>query len=75
MNDFLEFFLMFMQGLLFTIFIIMVLLIPINYVSSIGCKASYSAYSPEYTFMSGCRIMYDGKLTPVGMIKNINLNK
>lgn len=53
----------------------LILYFPANWLNNKQCKAQYSEYNPQYRFMSGCRIMYDGKLTPVDMIKNINLEK
>ena len=39
------------------------------------CNSAYQEYNPEWGFWSSCRIMYEGKLTPVSMVKNINLAK
>ncbi len=41
----------------------------------LSCKSKYADYKPSYGFFSECRIIYEGKLTPVNMIKNININK
>lgn len=38
-----------------------------------SCYSMYSEYNPTFGIMSECRIEYNGKLTPVDMIKNINL--
>jgi len=47
--------------------------IPAYYIGNASCNQAYSEYSPEFGFFSGCRIDYNGKTTPVDMIKNINL--
>jgi hypothetical protein len=43
-----------------------------NYMDSKKCYASYSEYKPEYEALSGCRIEWHGKMTPVEIIRNIN---
>lgn len=40
-----------------------------------ACLAQYESYNPQWGVFSDCRIVWEGKLTPVSMIKNINLNK
>lgn len=42
-------------------------------ISRASCISSYSDYSPEYGVLSGCRIMWHGKRTPVDAIRNISL--
>lgn len=37
------------------------------------CLKAFEAYSPQWGLMSGCRIEFQGRLTPVNMIKNINI--
>lgn len=44
-----------------------------NLATSKQCYKTYSEYNPQYSFWSQCRIEWQGKLTPVEMIKNINL--
>jgi len=39
--------------------------IGINYLKEVRCTEKYSEYNPQYTFLSGCRIIWEGKLTPV----------
>ncbi len=48
------------------------IVVPVDYSS---CISSYSAYNPSWGFISGCRIEWEGKLTPVDMIKNITVAK
>jgi len=38
-----------------------------------SCYSRYSDWQPSWDFWGGCRIVYKGKLTPVDMISNINL--
>ena len=47
--------------------------IPIYYTDRYSCLKSYSDYQPQYSFWTSCRISYNGKITPVDMVKNINL--
>jgi len=35
------------------------------------CLASYENYSPEFGFWEGCRIMVDGELTPVDIVRKM----
>lgn len=37
------------------------------------CMSAFEDYSPKWGVISGCRIKFQGKLTPVKMIKNINI--
>ncbi len=36
------------------------------------CLESYSNYNVEWGFFSGCRIEWDGKMTPIEIIREIN---
>lgn len=36
------------------------------------CITAYEQYNPQYTILGGCRIEYNGKMTPV---KNIRMNE
>lgn len=40
-----------------------------------SCKAQYRDYNPKWGFWSGCRIEWEGKMTPVDMVKNINIKE
>jgi hypothetical protein len=40
--------------------------------SKAQCMAKYSNYEAEYHFLGGCRIVWNGKLTPVDIIREIN---
>jgi hypothetical protein len=59
--------------ILIGLIIAVVAIIGVNYLQGVACLKSYQSYNPQYSFLAGCRIDYVGKLTPVGMIKNINL--
>ncbi len=40
-------------------------IVGLNYFrASYICHAQYSEYQPQYGYLSGCRIMWNGKLTP-----------
>lgn len=36
------------------------------------CLSKYSEYQASYSFMSGCRVVWNGKVTPVDIIREIN---
>lgn len=42
-----------------------------NQMAKISCYQSYSEYKTDYGFYSGCRIMWNDKLTPVEIIREI----
>lgn len=44
----------------------------LNQINKKSCLTAYDTYKPVYTFWSGCRIEWDGKLTPVEIIREIN---
>lgn len=48
---------------------------PINYALRKGCESAYSQYEPQYGYLSGCRIMWNGVLTPTDMVKNVTISK
>ena len=35
------------------------------------CAAAYSNYQAEWGYFSGCRILWEGKMTPVEIIREI----
>lgn len=41
--------------------------------NKISCYKKYSEYQPEYTFFAGCRIMLNGKMTPVEAVRTTDL--
>lgn len=43
----------------------------VNVLTRRSCIEGYSAYEPQYTFITGCRIMVDGKLTPTEIIREV----
>jgi len=60
-------------ALLVLITLVSLLLIPVYFLDKAVCYNAYSDYNPRYNYLAGCRIDYNGKTTPVDMIKNINL--
>jgi hypothetical protein len=36
------------------------------------CLQSYSEYQPEYSLLTKCRVMHNGKITPVDIIREMN---
>ena len=63
-------------GIVLVVFVALFVMIgaPMIYLSSMNCKKAYSEYAPTYSFLEGCRIEWQGKMTPVEMIRNINVN-
>lgn len=55
------------------VFYFVLLIVVAYFLAQRFCLESYSQYSPQYGVFTDCRIMFNGKLTPVDMIKNINL--
>lgn len=47
----------------------------VNFLAKKSCLDSYSQYKPEYSLFTACRIEWNGKLTPVDMVKNITVEK
>ncbi len=68
MSDFFEY------VILLVIFILFILFLHFYFLDKASCLNGYSDYNPEYSFITGYRIDYNGKLTPINMIKNINLD-
>lgn len=56
---------------LITIFAAIIALV--HFVNKKNCRTAFSEYSPEYTFWGGCRIELNGKMTPVDMIRAMDL--
>lgn len=52
-----------------------ILMALITFIVKQSCYSTYSEYNPTWGFFSHCRIEYKGKLTPVSMIKNINIQQ
>lgn len=42
------------------------------FMTKIQCKSAYENYQPQWGIISGCRIMVDGKLTPVDIVRELN---
>ncbi len=45
-----------------------------NTLSGMSRIASYGEYQPQYSFLSGCRIEWNGKLIPVDIICSTTKN-
>ena len=43
-----------------------------NILSGISCRESYAPYQPQYSIMTGCRIMWKGVLTPTDIVRTID---
>ena len=65
-----------MKDIIIIIGILIVLIIMIPEILILGlkieCLKSYEDYNPQFSLSGGCRIEWQGKLTPVEMIRNIN---
>ncbi len=63
---------------IYTIFISIVLFFAlfiyvIGYViPKVKCNATYESYNPSFTMLGGCKIEWNGKQTPVEIIREIN---
>lgn len=44
----------------------------IIWIESAKCKSKYSDYEPQFGILSGCRVVWEGKLTPT---ENIGLRE
>lgn len=44
----------------------------IMWIGSASCKSKYSDYEPQFGILSGCRVVWEGKLTPT---ENIGLRE
>ena len=71
-DDYLELPSMFGIGTMMILFTIIIAVLSIWF-NEVSCYRSFEQYNPDWSFISGCRIEFQGKLTPVDMIKNINL--
>ena len=60
-------------ALLTVVLVLFAILISMYFLDKAVCYKAYSDYTPQYKILAGCRIDYNGKITPVDMIKNINL--
>lgn len=57
-----------LTGFSFSLFVILVVFVEFvifNYIANKQCLTAYHDYKPQYSFMGGCRIDFNGKLTPV----------
>jgi len=43
----------------------------INWMLDKQCLEAYSNFEPQWSFFSGCRIVIDGKLTPVDIVREL----
>lgn len=46
---------------------------PAYFVTRAECHAAYAEYNPEFGFFSGCRIEWQGRMTPVELIREIRI--
>lgn len=53
------------------IFCITIVFLIALFVDAEKCMQSYEKYQPQWGLMSGCRIMVDGKLTPVDIVREL----
>lgn len=53
------------------IVITLIILGAVNVVEK-SCLQGYSEYNPSWGFYEGCRVNWNGKLTPVDIIREIN---
>lgn len=44
----------------------------VNWGNKVSCQTSYANYQPQYSFWSGCRIMWKGVLTPTDIVRTID---
>ena len=43
-----------------------------NQVAKKACLKSYDSFQPEYTLWTNCRIVVNGVLTPVDIVRELN---
>lgn len=43
----------------------------VNELANKSCLSSYSNYQPQYSFFTDCRIMVNGVLTPVDIVREL----
>lgn len=51
--------------------IVFIALFASYFVAKKACLVSYENYEPQYSIFGGCRIMSDGKLTPVDIVREL----
>jgi len=44
----------------------------INWGQKVSCQNAYANYQPQYSFFTGCRIMWKGVLTPTDIVRTID---
>jgi hypothetical protein len=67
-----------MEDFKVVVVIVLVILLAVGGSCSLGillakksCLASYQNFQPEWGFFEGCRIVVDGKLTPVDIVREL----
>jgi len=50
---------------------VILLIFGVNALAKAQCLASYSNYQPQYTILSGCRVMWNGVLTPTDIVREM----
>lgn len=56
-----------------TAVLIIIVSVPVYFLNKKSCLEKYAEYTPSFGFFTECRVEWKGKLTPVSMIKNINI--
>ncbi len=56
-----------------TVLVLALIVVPAYFLTSAGCYAAYSEYNPEFGMFSGCRIEWQGRMTPVELIREVRL--
>lgn len=72
MEDFKEIMAMIVGVLLLVFVVVFSGVIPIVYsINKKSCLSAYNEYTPSYTLWGGCKVEWNGKLTPVDIIREI----
>lgn len=62
----------FVIGLIVLVIGIALLIGFVMWSDSKSCYSGYENYQPKWGVFSGCRVMWDGKLTPVDIVREIH---
>lgn len=64
------------KGFVFVVYVMSMLILACIFIVLLSyvlfkkeCLTSYENYQPNFSFFGDCRVMIDGKLTPVDMVK------
>lgn len=61
-------------GLIAIVGFVFILGFIVNLMSAKSCMESYKEYNPQYSFWTDCRVEWQGKLTPVYIVKKVDVN-